>query len=315
LKQMSKMSDVQPDAYSYTTVLAALSRREDKTKSVKKAEEFFEDIEKKFASGASDFRPNTSVYNALINCWAKSGDRKALSRVTQILSLMEELGLENVPADTTLRPNSRTYTAVLDTLARSKNYKAVDISLQILQRMEDYFDQGFTHLRPGVRAYSIVLTCMARAKRLNRKAFKAQEMLHHMEHEYRSGNKACRPNVIAYNSVLNACAFSSKDEKEQEEAFRVACLTFDELRGSSYLKPTDVSYGTFFKTIRKLMPDSDLRQQLVKGLFSKCCKEGLTSDFVLKETGALTKDYQSLLEGVTDYGNLPKSWSENVGKK
>ena len=50
-------------------------------------------------------------------------------------------------------------------------------------------------------------------------------------------------------------------------------------------------------------------------LFSKCCKDGLASDFVLKEMSELsTPDlYQSLLKGVTnDYGNLPKSWSANV---
>ena len=66
--------------------------------------------------------------------WAKSGERRALYRVTQILSLMEELGLQG--GDSNVQPNSRTYCAVLDTLARSKNYKAYNKSLEILQRME-----------------------------------------------------------------------------------------------------------------------------------------------------------------------------------
>jgi len=50
-------------------------------------------------------------------------------------------------------------------------------------------------------------------------------------------------------------------------------------------------------------------------LFRKCCREGLASDFVLKEMADLSTPglYQSLLEGVTnEYGNLPKSWSANV---
>jgi hypothetical protein len=86
-----------------------------------------------------------------------------------------------------------------------------------------------------------------------------------MEAEYRGGNSACRPNVYSYNAVLNAAAFSGRDEGEMEDAFRVACLTFDELRMSDYLEPSDVSYGTFLKAIKQLMPESDVRDNLVKG--------------------------------------------------
>ena len=70
----------------------------------------------------------------LFTGWAKSGERKALYRVTQLLELMEELGLKG--GDSNVQPNSRTYCAVLDTLARSKNFKAYNKSLEILQRME-----------------------------------------------------------------------------------------------------------------------------------------------------------------------------------
>ena len=41
------------------------------------------------------------MFNAYMNVWCKSGDRKALSRVTQLLSFMEELGYEG--GDTTVR--------------------------------------------------------------------------------------------------------------------------------------------------------------------------------------------------------------------
>ena len=87
---------------------------------------------------------------------------------------------------------------------------------------------------------------------------------------------------------------------------------------SDYLKPTHVSYGTFLKAIKKMMPESEVRDDLAKGLFRKCCQDGLVSDFVLSEmAGICTADmYQSLLSGVTnDYGNLPMSWSANVRER
>lgn len=294
-------------------VLTAWSRSEDKGMAVSRAEELFNDIESKYARGETDFHANTSVYNALINCksarffilslcafisphgfayesilgWAKSGERKAIYRVTQILSLMEELGLQG--GDSNVQPNSRTYCAVLDTLARSKSFKAYNMSLEILQRMhgklgcfipysklcmfytflmsamiKDFYAEGHDAVRPCVRAYSIVLSIIARSRRKD-KAVKAQELLHRMESEHRSGNSACRPNVFSYNAVLNAAAFSGRDEREQEDAFRVACSTFDELRMSNYLQPSDISYGTFLKAIKHLMPESEVRDNLVKG--------------------------------------------------
>ena len=179
---------------------------------------------------------------------------------------------------------------------------------------KDLYSQGYDAVRPDSRAYSIVISTIARSRRKN-KAAKAQELLHRMESEYRGGNSACRPNIYSYNSVLNAAAFSGKDEKEQEEAFKVACLTFESMRMSNYLTPSHVSYGTFLKAIKHLMPPSEVRDNLVKGLFRKCCQDGMVSDFVLKEMSYLsTPDlYQSLLKGATnDYGNLPKSWSVNV---
>jgi len=314
LEQMCNGGDdmVKPNAHSYTAVLTAWSKSKDKASAVRRAEDLFDNIERRYAAGETDFRPETSVYNALINCWAKSGERKALYRVTQILSLMEELGLKG--GDSDVQPNSRTYCAVLDTLANSKNYKAYNESLDILKRMEDFYSEGYDSVRACTRAYTICLSIIARSRRKN-KALKAQELLHRMESEYRGGNSGCRPNVYSYNAVLNAAAFSGRDEKEQETAFKVACLTFDELRMSDYLQPSHVSYGTFLKAIKKLMPESDVRDNLVKGLFRKCCRDGLVSDFVLKETTDLSAPgfYQSLLEGVTnDYGNLPKSWSANV---
>jgi len=306
--------DIKPDAHSYTTILTAWSRSSDKVKAVRRAEDLFNiEIEGRYANGRSDFRADTSCYNALINVWSKSNERKALYRVTQLLETMEELGFQG--GDSEVQPNSRTYTTVLDTLAKSKNYKAYDMSLEILQRMEHFYSEGYP-VRPCTRAYTIVLSTIARSRRRD-KATKAFELLHKMEREYKAGNLSCRPNVISYNSVLNAAAFSSKDceQGEQEEAFKVACLTFDELRMSDYLQPSHISYGTFLKAIKNLMPDSDVRDNLVQGLFRKASMEGLVSDFVLKEMRDLaTPDlYHSILKGHTnDFGILPKSWSANV---
>jgi len=92
LEQMFDSDDksVKPNAHSYTAVLTAWSRNKDKSLAVRQAEALFDDIEGRYAAGLTEFRAGTSVYNALINCYAKSGEKRALPRVLQTLSLMEE---------------------------------------------------------------------------------------------------------------------------------------------------------------------------------------------------------------------------------
>eukprot|EP00986_Skeletonema_menzelii_P009410 scaffold4277_cov140-Skeletonema_menzelii.AAC.3 len=317
LQQMYDRSErgsiAKPNAHSYTAVLTAWARNGDgKAVATTRAEELFNNFERKYAAGETDVQADTTVYNALINVWAKSGERKALYRVTQILSTMEELGLQG--GDESVAPNSRTYCAVLDCIARSRNFKAYNKALEVIKRMEDFYSEGHESVRPCARAYSIVISTIARSRKRD-KAVKAQEMLRRMESEYVKGNVAARPTVYCYNGVLNAAAFTSGDERDQEEAFRVACLTFDELRISEYLQPTHVSYGTFLKSIRKLMPDSEIREKLVTSVFRRCCKEGLVGEMVLREMKALSSPdfYQSLMTGYdTKLGIPPKSFSANV---
>jgi hypothetical protein len=63
-------------------VLTAWSCSADKSLAVDRVEALFDDIEGRYAAGLTNFRAETSFYNALINCWAKSGDKRALRRVT-----------------------------------------------------------------------------------------------------------------------------------------------------------------------------------------------------------------------------------------
>ena len=73
-----------------------------------------------------------------------------------------------------------------------------------------------------------VINCYARSDEED-KAVKAMSILRRMEEQYRSGNAEAQPNEIAYNSVLNACAYTFGDAKAIETAFKIACLVFDEI--------------------------------------------------------------------------------------
>jgi hypothetical protein len=47
--------------------------------------------------GNSDLRPNTHVFNTVINCWSKSKDQDAASKAEEIFVAMEKLHDNGIP--------------------------------------------------------------------------------------------------------------------------------------------------------------------------------------------------------------------------
>jgi hypothetical protein len=239
--------------------------------------------------------PDIGLYNALIYCWSKSGDYEAARRARQILS-----GIEKHPK---LRPNLKTYTNVLDCFAKSRELSSLDSAKSILEKMERYGPA------PNVHAYTSLIQNYARS-RLPYKALEASKILKRMK---KSENVHAQPNIVTYNAVLNAAEHSDPTGGVvTEEALKVACLTFDEIR-TSPVEANHVTYGTFLGVLGKLMPPAS-RKEIVGLVFRRACKEGQVSSLVLRkllQAVDTRQQYLTLLNGFNDE-SIPLSWKANV---
>lgn len=135
---------------------------------------------------------------------------------------------------------------------------------------------------------------------------------------YEAGSKAARPNVVAANAVMNACAYTTGDTPEKNRAVELAHTILKELESTPYGKPDQVTYGTFLKVCANQMPDSHTRQQIVEVIFKKCAKDGMMSSFVLQQCKSMISEelYQDLV-GRPMYEHLkmedlPEAWWRNV---
>jgi hypothetical protein len=156
---------------------------------------------------------------------------------------------------------------------------------------------------------------------------KAQRVLNifrHMIDLYKEGNDSVRPNVVIYNAIINACAYTIGDISEQRRAMEIAHIILQDLDKSPYAKADQVTYGTYLKVCENQMPPSDTRRQLVKVIFRKCAKDGMMGKFVVDQLKSiLTPDqYEELIGISSEIGNkgwkdLPLEWRCNVvdGKK
>ena len=134
---------------------------------------------------------------------------------------------------------------------------------------------------------------------------------------YEAGNKHVRPNVIAYNAVMNACAFTSDDVVEQGRALEIAHTTLKQMEEAPYAKPDQVTYGTFLRLCAHL-PDCSTRQKVTEVLFKKCVKDGQVGSLVLSQIRTMVSDdvYERLvgrrMEEDVVMADLPKEWWCNV---
>lgn len=168
--------------------------------------------------------------------------------------------------------------------------------------------------------YTQVINAISKSKD-ERKAQKALQTLRRMDKLYQAGHTKARPNEVTYTAVLNSCAFPPAvlDARARRKALDVAIFTLQELQGSRYGQPNQITYGTFIKACAELLPDDDdLLRTVVKQAFEQCCQDGQVGDMVLAHLRrAAPKDlYEELLADVDPKGvtvhDLPPAWRKNL---
>ena len=165
-----------------------------------------------------------------------------------------------------------------------------------------------------MQTYAAAIKCWARS-RDKVKAIQAKSLLDWCEEQHRRGNQNARPTVVIYNHVLNACAYTagSNDDKIMEEAFRIGCLAFEELRRSTYIKPNHISFANFLDVISKLMPEGELHDELIGNIFRGCIREGVVSNIVIRRLrGATSANLFKSLLGDVNAKFLPQHWTRNL---
>jgi pentatricopeptide repeat protein len=291
-----------PDAVTYVSVINAITSNSKGPGRGKKAEEILRRMDT-LHRNALGVRQSAEVFNAVINAWAVSRDRHAVRHAEKLLKEMEARASNGEEA---LRPNRKTYNTMLKVYASQGQGEEAEA---LLDRMEDAAD-----------SYSYCTCINAYAKSSSQdKAKKGVKILHRMADAYESGNASAKPNVQAFNSCLNCCAYTSAAE-EKIEAFLIAVSAF--LMLEKYAEPDHVTFATFLKAVSKLIPrGEERRRQVVDVVFHRCCRDGLVSPFVLQQLSfaASSEQYHSLLkEQIESPGkrvamkDIPTEWMRNV---
>jgi pentatricopeptide repeat protein len=314
---------VKPNAISYVTLIDAFARR-DPNGAARRAQATVDRMIRLYAKGLGHARPSRIVFNTLVNCWSRSNDPDAGIKAERILQWMEA---QYEAGDEYVKPDEITFCNVLNAWANNARNGGAERSQQILDHMQSLSNEerGF---RQSVISYNIVIKAWGRSGRFDA-VQKAESLLKYLENQ-----TEIHPDTTTYSSVINCCAYYDGPEEGRQEALEVALRTFQKLSLSPHAQPNQITFGTLFKAVNKLMPklkDEDLiaREDLLRTLFGKCISVGQVDGFVLAQlrNACSVGLYEELVltpvfgEGsrvieetkiLTILEQMPKAWNRNL---
>mmetsp|Transcript_6213 Transcript_6213/g.9550 ORF Transcript_6213/g.9550 Transcript_6213/m.9550 type:complete len:718 (-) Transcript_6213:54-2207(-) len=320
---------VEPDIYSYTLVLQALSqsRRPRAANRAMKLLKYVELLAKE--EGREHLRPNTVTYTNVITSLCHSSSPQAATQAEAILEKMidryEKEGAtcncipdtvaftavitcwargyeHNDGSDRALAlmermkmmgdvapPNALTYTSVLKAMTERQTSASADIATSLLEEMIEAYQSGNTALEPTSIHYNVVLDVYAKSPHFD-KAVRAYDLYQKMVAQNTTSTQA---NIVTYNSILRACANTFGSPTNKKKAREIAVKTFDKILKTC--QPSSITFLFFFKALRKLQTTSTLEgkqwQAFVK-TFQYCCQLGLVNDFVLDQAKRACRNTQ-----------------------
>ena len=269
-------------------------------------------MEELYRQGNVDARPDTISYNAVMNAWAKSGDKGAAQRAEAILHHMLKLhegGRENCLL------TDISFNSVIDAWAKSGDAKAYDNAMRTFNLMQSMQGTRYSDIKPINITYNALMNALA-VSRIPDKAPRAYNMLLEMEERGKDGEACLAPNTQSYGTVLKVCARAAmgNSSKRKDEALRVALMTFEKLRKNPDVPIDRYKYAPLFVIIDNTSK-GEKHEKLTREVFRLCCEDGVLNDKQLESLRRYAPKgmFRQLVGTNADVmvRDLPPEWSRN----
>jgi hypothetical protein len=182
-------------------------------------------------------------------------------------------------------------------------------------------------LQPNTHCYTALMRAYAYSTTASHKAAHAWRLLSELQRRYESlGIRTCRPNVVAYTGVLNACGGQQAPD-ERNEAYVVAQRAWQALLDHpQYGRPNYLTYAAYLQALISTLPRHDVRRdEDTRSIFAHCCEAGQVGAIVWNKLrlaaspdlwheicATAAAEGESGPEFDQRYENLPLSWRINV---
>mmetsp|Transcript_15397 Transcript_15397/g.29006 ORF Transcript_15397/g.29006 Transcript_15397/m.29006 type:complete len:864 (+) Transcript_15397:110-2701(+) len=320
-----------PDSNTYKQVISIHA----KTKSVSgamTAQSIFDELinNAKFTV----LKPTTDIYNALMNCWLKSGSKRGRQRIENLLSNMVEYDhgspdivsvntaisaiaksqrkdslrkanfiLMNMQTLYGVKPDTTSYNLVIDAYAKSRHLQGGQKADNLLKEMEFQFRNGNRDVMPNSFSYSTVIDAISSDNRCGQLA---EELLDRMSCLHQSHGGAI-PDTVVYNSIMNV--YATQGDKDSMHRIQSILHFMEEsfTQGNWNVKPNIITYNTVFKAFAYARDDFT---QDAKNLLDRL---NMTNDFV--NPNGVAPDAISYTTVITCYARSDVPWKAKIAQQ
>jgi pentatricopeptide repeat protein len=256
LQQMTSRG-LQPNRLTYTALMSSLAKSGRPDQAYEILQDMMESYEK---GGFEELKPDTVAFSCIIDGWARvsgADQPEAATRALELLQTMKQRAADG------MGPNAQTYTSVLTAIAKSGTHDACDLAIEILQEMEDEY---YRHQQSGGGA--------------------SMRVKHNQDQDAESKNWSIRPTNIQYNCVLNAIARSPRADKAIK-----AKILLQQMQEHSHCQPDTISYNSVLMAAAGAYGNQALKQssfeialQAFKAVVSNNNKNGGVNSIRLQPT-------------------------------
>lgn len=292
---------VKPDYRCFVIYLDALSKAGES----EKAEEVLTRIENLFAEDES-FSLNNYGYNLCIDAWTRSRKGSMVNReehARAIIQRMKDLAMQT--QNDSLLPDMHTYTSLMGTILKDRKSDIDKKCEDIIALMEN----GNENVKPDAVAYNHLIC----AYQISRKPEKTESVLERMQ------ASGVRPNIICYNSVLNAYGKNVNDQSvlkvleilEKLESIDMVkplsyAICLDALARSNRIDRVEKANAIFERCLERFQNKSR-KDALDRTIFDAMLNVYLRSDDTSKARNAL-----NVIKLMGDYGIEASIISYNI---
>jgi len=284
--------------------------------------------------------PNILTYTNVINCHVAATEQEGSAHAAEAVLLRMEGMIssssssiianrdDKISHDNESGGMSKVQQLVMNAHARAGSADRMEAMLRRSIALSQYQN---SKLEMAVST-NMVLPCLnAWAKsKIRGKAEKAHELLKEALNEWN-----VIPDVRLYNTVLNACAFSDKEDSRSAITCAVRILSEMPSSGGKYQRasPDAITYGTMLKCVAHLVPEEAERARgsMSSGIFQRCRDDGMINSMILdsfrraaplvvqeellvgsrgEPLGQSTENNPTMIEELA-VGDLPRSWTRN----
>jgi len=296
---------IKPNVYSYSLAIAAWAKCKSLDAAMNAEQiligliESYEKVSTNHSdmSGAEELRPNSVVFNSVIDAWANSGSPISGEKAEELLGKMEDYSKIDDHLD--VRPDTITFNTCIKAWCNSNDVNAPQKAEELLKKLETNPEypkrNGTLVVRPNLLSYNTVINSWAKSKELD-SAARAEALLTRMLRRYKTeAFSTVRPDVVTFSCVLNALA-KSKIAHKAEKCYAIleSMIHLYDEDGSFDAKPNVICFNTILnacafsassgddekkqalsvavKTLKILREEQYARPDAVSyGMFLKCC--------------------------------------------